>query len=245
MVQTAGVLFLAVAAGCCILYRRKSWRYRWDGVVTLSVGLQGVGFMLCAPIQVHYLGRWLFTLTGHGHLRDYFGHLCFISSAAALIYAVAYRIAPDGTIERFMRRIEIPATFAAAVMFVAILEARPLRHYPAGDLFNVRPDGWLRVYWFTYGLILLYLLGYLIYLLRILRQDPRSRVSANLYITASMIGLVSVVATMCHTVLSIEVPLHWFWGPLSMSSGIAICVAAWSWRRNHAATCRQEPCTDR
>lgn len=238
MLQSATVIAVSFLAGWCIWVRRHSWRYRWDSAITLSVALQAVGFILTAPFQLHYLAKWLFALTGHAHLRDFAAHLCFMSSACAIVYAAAYRLATREEVEHFMRRIEIPTAIAAALMLLTILYAPALDgKFPTGDFYNVPTDGWLKLYWLTYGLILIYLLGHLIYLLGILRQDPRSRRSANLYITATLIGFIALGALLAHTLLGVPVPVCWMWGPLFTASGIAICVGAWSWRRNSRTEC--------
>lgn len=241
MLQSATVMAVAVLTGYCIWVRRRSWRYRWDATITLSVALQGTGFILTAPFQMHYLAKWLFALTGHGHLRDWAGHMCFMSSASALVYAAAYRLATREEVERFMRRIEIPGAAAALIMLTTVLCAEPLDgKYPTGDFIDVHTDGWLKLYWLTYVAILIYLLWHLIYLLHILREDPRSRRSSNFYIAATYIGFTALAALLAHTVLGVPIPLYWIWAPLFTASGIAICVGAWSWHRNTRAGCCPE-----
>jgi hypothetical protein len=239
MLQSILVALTLLAIGWCMWTRRQTWHMRWDRALTLAVVLQGVGLALCIPMPGCYLGRALFAVTGIAHLRDYFGHLCFLAATASLMFGVASRLLPDDQIERFMRRIEYPIAVAAAAMLTCATMSRSLRHRPSStDFFQVIPrDGWLTAYWLTYAAAGGYLLYYLADLLCILREDPRNRFIATVYIAAVRVGAVAVIAIAINAI-SAGIPSLWIWVPLCLSSGIATFTAGLSWRRRRRAAAR-------
>lgn len=232
MLQTVLVSTVLVAIGWCLYVRRRSWRFRWDGVLTLAVALQAAGFVLCMPAQGRWIGRALFGLTGITHIRDYIGGVCYLAATCAVVYGVAYRLTSAEQLERSMRFAEIPATVAALVMLVCLMSSRSLRVRGVDDFFQVPCDGWLTLYWLTYLGTCVYLLNYLVRLLLVVRQDPRSRVSADAYICAVAAGNAAIVAQMFHVLLPrLGVSSLWVWMPLCVASALAALGIGWSWRR--------------
>jgi hypothetical protein len=61
------------------------------------------------------------------------------------------------------------------------------------DFFEVPTDFWLALYWTMLCGMLIYLLSYGARALLILRQDPRSRKIANIYLVASASGILACV----------------------------------------------------
>jgi hypothetical protein len=222
------------AVGAAVWSRRKSWRSSvWQDTMTLALVLEGVGFILVAPWQTDLLGDLLFTVTGTAHMDDYLGHLCMLASVSAVIMAVAYRLIPKSGVERFMLRIEAPGAAAAIIMLVCILFSSNTKTQATYDFFNVPVDGWLRAYWITYGVTVVYLIGWLIRLLIILRADKRSRLTCDLFGTGCAIGLVATTAIIARVVApGLHIPVQAVWAALSASIGFS-AVAGWvSWRRN-------------
>lgn len=225
---------IAPALGCCgwaIWSRRKTWRIRWDRALTLSVLLQAFAFALCAPITSSGPGHLLFVVTGTAHLDDYFGHLSFIAAAACVIYACAGRVAPDDELEPLMRKVEFPGTAAAALMLIARTLSNKLSAETQPDFLNLTCDTWLAIYWLIYGAIVIYLLGILIKLLLVLRQDPRSQTTANLFIISTTFGIASITALIGRVIIPGILSGWWVWVPLCVSGYLAAAAAALSWRR--------------
>src|SRR6201985_1629726 len=174
--------------------RGKSWRVRWDRALTMSFLFQGLGFALCAPAMSHYLGHALFRISGVAHLRDFVGHVFFICAICCVIYACACRLVADDELEDLLHKIEFPGSLAGGTMLAAITLSHNTSGNAPADFFDVPCDVWLHMYWLSYGAIIIYLLCFLVRLLWVVRRDPRSRVTANLFISATVVGLVSFVA---------------------------------------------------
>ena len=184
--------------------------------------------MLCAPITHPYISRPLFPITHTAHLVDFLGHLCWIAALSAVIYATAYRLVPADRIAPVMRRyVDRPCAVAASIMLVCITLSHSTRTRTHADFFDVPVDGWLRAYWLTYGVLVVYLLIYVARLLLVLRTDPRSRVSADLLLGGSVLGIVSVttIVTLVTLPESAIGPLHafhvWMWVAMSIPSSFA------------------------
>jgi hypothetical protein len=233
MMQTLLVTPVLILAGACIWIRRQSWRFSWDRVQTLGVFLQALGFTLSLPITGHTLGKWLFHLTGISHIRDYTGHLCFLSAAGAIIYSVAKRLLPDQKLEPFMKRIEYPSAIAAIAMLGCVLASHSLRHFPVEpDFLQVPRDNWLTAYWLIYMATCAYLIRYLVDLLFMLREDPRNHFVASLYIAACRIGFIAILLVVVDVVSTgRNIATGWILTPLAAASGLAIFASAWSWHK--------------
>jgi hypothetical protein len=191
----------------------------------------------------HYLEHPLFRISGVAHLRDFFGHALFICAICCIIYACACRLVPDRELESVLYKIEFPGAIAAGTMLAAITLSHNLSHETAPDFLDVPCDFWLRVYWLTYGAIFIYLLCFLARLLWVLRRDPRSRLTADLYIIAAGLGLVSfaVLLTRCISTPEGLVARFWIWTPSSVAGGLTAFAAAWSWRARMRPRSRRRP----
>jgi hypothetical protein len=230
MTQSAPIALALCLCGGAIWVRRKTWRIQWDRALTMSVLFQGLGYALCAPAMSHYLGQALFRITGIAHLQDLFGHVLFICAICCVIYACACRLVPDDELEALLHKIEIPGAVAGAGMLAAMTLSHNLTKKPPPDFFDVPCDFWLKVYWITYGAIVLYLMWFLIRLLWVLRRDPRSRTTADMFIMATGLGIVSFSLLLGRVLIPKFFPCVWIWVPLSMAGGLAAFAAAWSWR---------------
>jgi hypothetical protein len=243
--STLTVLALCFCGGT-LWVRRKTWRTQWDRAVTMSFVFQGLGFALCAPIQSRYLGHALFALTGIAHLQDFFGHVLFICAISYIIYACACRLVPDHELEDVLHKVELPGAVAGGTMLAAITLSGNLSRKTPPDFLDVACDFWLRVYWLTYGAIVIYLLCFAARLLWVLRRDPRSRFTSALYIIAAGLGVVSFAVLLTR---SISIPgglvaRYWIWAPASVAGGLAAFAAAWSWRERMRPRSRRRPPPD-
>jgi hypothetical protein len=244
MTQSALISLPVCFCGGAIWVRRKTWRVRWDRALTMSVLLQGLGFALCAPAMSHYLEHPLFRITGVAHLRDFFGYVLFICAICCVIYACACRLAADHELESVLYKIELPGAIAGGTMLAAITLSHNLSREPPTDFLDVPCDFWLRVYWLAYGAIIIYLLCFLVRLLWVLRRDPRSRLTADLFIMASGLGLASFAVLLTQIISPGLVARFWIWTPLSVSGGLAAFAAAWSWRERMRPRSRRRPAAE-
>jgi hypothetical protein len=186
------------------------------------------GFALCAPQAGDYIGPALFAVTHTAHMRDFFGHLCFIAATSAVIYAATYRLSSQET-HKLMCKVDRPGAAAGATMLIAITLSKSTRTWTGQtDFLDVPVDGWLTVYWLAYSALLIWMMGYAIWLMLWLRADPRSRVSANLFILAGVIGIIAVGIVVAHVVIGMPISPAWLWN-LLISPAIVVGMAA-IWR---------------
>ena len=242
MTQSALISLPVCFCGGAIWVRRKSWRIRWDRALTMSFLFQALGFALCAPAMSRYLEHALFRITGVAHLRDFFGHVLFICAICGVIYACACRLVPDRELESVLYKIEFPGAIAGGVMLAAITLSHNLSGESRPDFLDVPCDFWLRVYWLTYGAIIIYLLCFVIRLLWVLRRDPRSRLTADLFIIASGLGVVSFALLLTRIIINPGlVARFWISTPSCVAGGLAAFAAAWSWRERMRPRSRRRP----
>jgi hypothetical protein len=230
--QTLLVVPILVLTAWCLWLRRKTWRQPWDRTVLIAVILHTLGYALCIPSAYHYIGRWLFELTGVTHLRDFLGHMAFMAASVTITYAVASRLLPDRrAVERFMLRVEYPGAAAAGAMLACLLCSSLTKDRPRvpADFFSIRPDGWLSAYLLILAAMNLYLTHVFLELLYILREDPRNKFVANAFIWSTRIwGIAFVVVAVNAT--GAGVSSLWVWVPLCLSSIVSVFAVGRSWR---------------
>jgi hypothetical protein len=242
MTQSTLTALALCFCGGAMWVRRKTWRIQWDRALTLSFLFQGLGFALCAPAMSHYLEHALFRISGVAHLRDFFGHVLFICAICYVIYACACRLVPDLELESVLYKIEFPGALAGGAMLAAMTLSHNLSRESPPDFLDVPCDFWLRVYWLTYGAIIIYLLCFVVRLLWVLRRDPRSRLTADLFIIASGLGVVSFAVLLTRIIINPALLARfWIWAPSCVAGGVAAFAAAWSWRQRMRSRYRRRP----
>ncbi|MCG7607187.1 hypothetical protein [Mycobacterium sp. CnD-18-1] len=203
------LLALLVLTQLCIAWslwiRRLTWSCRWEVAATLNIALQGMAVFLMSPLASVTLGHWLYSFTGHWNLEDYIGHDCYIVAASAIVYNSLGRLDDETTLQRnFKQYVERPATICIPVLLATFTVGNGARIYKP-DFFDVPTDFWLNMYWLLLCGTLTYLLGYGVRALLILREDPRSRKIANIYLLASVSG---IMACLTRVVISFVTPLQ-------------------------------------
>jgi hypothetical protein len=201
-------------------------------MLELSAAMMVDGFVLCAPLTHRYLSRYLFALSHTAYMLDFFGHAFFIASTSMLIYAVGFRLVGDDAIKRLMARVDKPGAAALVGMLAALTFSHSTRHLTALDFFEVRPDAWLKLYWLIYGGLEIYLLGYLIRLLLVLRHDPRSR-TADLYLVAAVAGIVNLAMVVVDEVAGLGLTGKTLWPSLLVSGVLVGAAGVWRWGAGH------------
>lgn len=187
-------ILIAITLGCVLWslwIRRVTWSCRWEVAATLNVALQGLAVLLMSPLASETLGPVLHHMTGKWNLEDYIGHDCYIVAASAVVYNALGRLQDDNALQRSFRQyVELPATVCIPLLLATFWLGNGTEIYRA-DFFQVPTDFWLAVYWTLLCGTLVYLLGYGMRALLILRRDPRSRRIANIYLFASIAGILA------------------------------------------------------
>jgi hypothetical protein len=173
--------------------RRLTWSSRWEVAATLNIALQGAAVLLMSPLASQTIGVALHALTGKWNLSAYIGHDCYIVAASAVVYNSLGRLQDDHAMQRsFKQYVERPATLCIPLLLATFSLGNGARIYRA-DFFEVPTDFWLNMYWLLLCGTLVYLLAYGSRALLVLRKDPRSRTMANVYLIASVSGVLACV----------------------------------------------------
>jgi len=192
-----GLAALIAITLCCIAWslwiRRVTWSSRWEVAATLNIALQGLAVVMMSPWASETIGVALHSLTGKWNLEDFIGHDAYIVAASAVVYNALGRLQQDHDLQRsFKQYVELPATLCIPFLLVTFSFGNGAKYYNR-DFFQVPTDFWLNMYWLILCGMLIYLLGYGARALLILRQDPRSRKVANVYLIASAAGVAACV----------------------------------------------------
>jgi hypothetical protein len=188
------LIFVTLASiGWSLWIRRVTWHCRWEVAATLNIALQGLAVALISPWSSETLGVALHKMTGEWNLQNYIGHDCYIVAASAIVYNVVGRLEDDGALQRsFKQWVERPATLCIPLLLATFTLSAGSKSY-VRDFFAMPTDFWLSVYWILLTGTLGYLLLFGSRALLVLRNDPRSRNIANLYLVASASGISACV----------------------------------------------------
>jgi hypothetical protein len=171
--------------------RRMTWGCRWEVAATLNIALQAGAVLLMSPLASETIGQWLHSLTGIWNLEDYIGHDLYVVAASAIVYNALGRLQDDNAMQTaFKQYVERPATLCIPLLLATFSMGNGAKVYRS-DFFTVACDFWLSAYWLLLCGTLIYLLGYGARALLVLRQDPRSRRIANIYLLASASGIIA------------------------------------------------------
>ncbi|HZA12078.1 hypothetical protein [Mycobacterium sp.] len=192
-----GLATLITITLACIAWslwiRRVTWTCRWEVAATLNIALQGAAVALMSPAASATVGHALHSLTGKWNLEDYLGHDCYVVAASAIVYNALGRLADDNTMQlKFKQYVELPATLCIPLLLATFSMGNGAHIYRA-DFFEVPSDLWLKMYWLLLCGTLIHLLVYASRALFVLRQDPRSRTLANIYLMSSASGIAACV----------------------------------------------------
>jgi hypothetical protein len=234
MAFTALIVITLASISWSLWIRRVTWHCRWEVAATLNIALQGSAVALMSPLASETLGVALHNITGEWNLQNYIGHDCYVVAASAIVYNAVGRLADDHALQAsFKQYVERPATLCIPLLLATFTLSYGSKTY-ARDFFALPTDFWLSVYWVLLCGTLIYLLVFGSRALLVLRQDPRSRNIANLYLVASASG---ISACMVRIITAVIPP---FQGPLSAGlvwlfaclcgAGFAV-TSAHSWRQ--------------
>jgi len=191
MAQATLIAITLVCIAWSLWIRRVTWSCRWEVAATLNIALQGIAVLLMSPWASETIGHWLHALTGMWNLEDYIGHDAYIVAASAVIYNALGRLTDDHAMQKsFKLYVERPATICIPLLLATFSLGNGAIIYKP-DFFDVPTDFWLNTYWLLLCGTLIYLLIYGARALLVLRQDPRSRMIANVYLVASASGILA------------------------------------------------------
>ena len=130
------------------------------------------------------------------------------------------------------QNVERPATLCIPLLLAAFSLGNGAAIYRP-DFFDVPTDFWLNTYWLLLCGTLIYLLAYGSRALLVLRKDPRSRRIANIYLAASISGImacaVRITTAYVRPIQALEGgTLVWFFACMC-GAGFALA-SAHSWR---------------
>jgi hypothetical protein len=128
------------------------------------------------------------------NVEDFLGHMLCLAASSAFIYHLICRLGDDEIFQyRWRVYVNLPLTLVVPVMVVSFWRSG-VAHAYQHNLFAARPDWWLDLYWVMVAGFIIYAMVYGIWATLILREDPRSRSMANIYMTASILGIIACVA---------------------------------------------------
>jgi hypothetical protein len=234
MAFTALIVITLASISWSLWIRRVTWHCRWEVAATLNIALQGSAVALMSPLASETLGVALHNITGEWNLQNYIGHDCYIVAASAIVYNAVGRLADDHALQAsFKQYVERPATLCIPLLLATFTLSYGSKTY-ARDFFALPTDFWLSVYWVLLCGTLIYLLVFGSRALLVLRQDPRSRNIANLYLVASASGISACVVRIITAVIPpfqgpLSAGLVWLFACLC-GAGFAV-TSAHSWRQ--------------
>lgn len=208
--------------------RRSSWLSRWEAGASLSVALQGCAVLLMSPWAATTFGPHLYRVFGLWNLQHLLGHICLILAATAIIYHVLARLA-DGSLVTgiFGRHIAAPLDLGVPLLVAVFIVADEEYH---ADLFPAHVDTiWLGAYWLVLGGLLIYLLSYAGRVLFIMREDSRSKATANVYLIAIALGVAANAMQMTTAWAGVDITLP-IWLCICLGAIGFAYAAARSWR---------------
>lgn len=186
------ILATLASIGWSLWVRRTTWTSRWETAATLNIALQGAAVLLMAPWS-HGLGGLLYRWTHEYNLQNYIAHDCYIVAASAIVYNNLGRLEDSQRFQwAFRQYVERPATLCIPLMLAAFTLGNGAK-IQKDDFFDVPCDNWLAAYWIMFCTVTVYLLGFGVRALLILREDPRSARIADVYLAACFFGIAACV----------------------------------------------------
>jgi hypothetical protein len=192
--------------GYSLWVRRHTWQSRFEAGASLNIALQGCAVLLMSPWASATLGPSLHRIVGPWNVEDLLGHLCLIAAVTAVIHHGLARLTDKSQLRQLFRRhIDTPIWLGAALLVMVFIIADEGYH---ADLFPVHiGNRWLGVYWLVLGGLLIYLFVYAGRVLLILRRDPRSTATVDVYLISVAFGVAANIIQMGTAWAGIDVTL--------------------------------------
>lgn len=216
MIKTALIIATLAATLCSLWIRRGTWRSRWEAGATRNIALHGCAVLLMSHWAAAALGPPLHRVFGLWNVQHLLGHICWIFAVTAIIRHGLIRLVDEthehGLVRKYVTR---PLRLAVPLLVALFVTAHEDRHL---DFFAApASDFWLAAYWLVLGGLMIYLLAYAGRILLILRTDPRSTTTVNLYLISAGFGVAASVIQMGTSWAGSDIVLPvWFCACLSV-----------------------------
>ena len=194
------------AIGYSLWVRRHTWRSRFEASASLNIALLGCALLLMSPWASAALGPRLHRIVGRWNAEDLFGHLCLIAAVTAIIHHGLTRHVNDSQAQGLFRRHTVTPVWLGVPLLVAVFIIADADYHP--DLFPAHTGNlWLSTYWLVLGGTLTYLLSYAGRVLLILRADPRSTATVNIYLISAAFGVAAIMIPTSTGLAGVDVTL--------------------------------------
>lgn len=219
----------------CLAVRWAAWRCCGCRAANASLAMLPPALVLASPIPTTATAS--FSGCRCWQVDGYLGHLLWLAASLCAIFHALSRITPDDRVLwRTFARAARPAVVAAPLLAVCVFWSDP----PPATTIYAAHDGWMQAYWLTMGAVCVWLMGWWLWALSVVRTDPRSRPIADMQIAAAIGTAVAsslrLVDMFCATNLELAA-----WVLLCASVSIFAVSLAWSWRRKVAALAVRMP----
>ena len=204
----SALIAATLAAVCYSLWvRRQTWQSRFEAGASLNIALQGCAVLLMSPWASATLGPPLYRIVGLWNVEDLLGRLCLIVAVTAIIQHGLARLTDKGQLRQLFRRHIDTSLWLGVPLLVAVFVIADEGYQP--DLFPVHIGNryWLGVYWLVLGGLLIYLFSYAGRVLLILRRDPRSKATVDVYLISAAFGVAANIIQMTTAWAGIDVTL--------------------------------------
>jgi hypothetical protein len=204
--MSALIVVTLVAAFYSLWIRRDTWRSRWEADASLNIALQGLAVLLMSPWASETLGPSLHDVFRRWNVEDLVGHICLMVAAAAIIDHGLARLGDHTQWRRIFNRHITAALWVGVPVLVAVFIAANEGYH--ADLFPAHVStAWFATYWIVLGILLTYLFGYAARVMLIVRKDPRSTVTATLYLISAAFGVAATVIQVTTAEAGIDITL--------------------------------------
>jgi hypothetical protein len=195
-----------VAVICSLWIRRDTWRSRWEADASLNIALQGCAVLLMSPWASATLGPVLHQIFRRWNVEDLVGHICLMVAATAIIDHGLARLGDEHQWRSLFRRHIATPLWLGSPVLVAVFIVADEGYHP--DLFPAHVSTlWFGAYWIVLGILLVYLFGYAARVMLIVRKDPRSTPTANLYLISAAFGVAATVIQVSTAEAGIDITL--------------------------------------
>ncbi|MGB6208996.1 hypothetical protein [Mycobacterium sp.] len=204
--MSALIIVTLVAVFYSLWVRRDTWRSRWEADASLNIALQGCAVLLMSPWVSATLGPPLHHIFHRWNVEDLFGHICLIVAATAIIDHGLARLGDERDWRRLFRRHVAMPLWVGIPVLVAVFIIADEGYHP--DLFPAHVSTvWFGAYWIVLGILLVYLFGYAGRVMLIVRKDPRSTATADLYLISAAFGVAATVIQVSTAEAGIDITL--------------------------------------
>lgn len=206
MIKTALVIATLAAILCSLWVRRYTWRSRWESGATLNIALQGCAVLLMSHWASVVLGPPLHRIVGLWNVQHLLGHICWIFAVAAIIQHGLTRLVNEKQVRGLLGKYVARPLWVGIPLLVTVFVIADESHHL--DMFAAPvSDVWLGAYWAVLGGLLIYLLSYACRVLLILREDPRSTATVDLYLISAGFGVAANLIQMGTAWAGVDVAL--------------------------------------